>query len=1293
MACTVAALEFAHRRLASIAVLSGLEAAEVYDRMFERLRHALLLVHSYAPRDDAATLLPLLDLMTSLQVDSMEPVGTGVIAQQGNGLAMAGAAMDKEVTVILSSKVPLAIILPLQEGPETLAVAALTRLLRTVGQEALLAGEPSNRALALEELDREVLAKTTMGPYESSLLVWCRLCAQWEVPAFPLDERNVRAVAASLKRGRYRSSEQYFSAAASFQVRRLHLAVPSHVRAIIRDCIRSVHRGLGPSALKDSFDLRALSSAVVEGSEFQAFSWSDLPSAVDALLVAAYFCMREIEMASASSSHLYFQHGQLHMLLPAHKSASHCALGTPVPGISSALRFSRLVWTLAGCRFFPDDRGKALSKSDKIAAIRDTLRRAGVQTTRQDEAGLQVERFTGHVLRVAGTQHLYLLGLRFDMVQLHGRWSSLAIQKYLQAAPLLLVPGTVARALSSGQPTEPARVERQPMIVDSSASSRAPQAAAEQAQPAVQSCLPARGDSDLAALRLQFSDFRDRQSQERTLIVNARSKRAHLPDDGEASNRPELWATACGILYGNTRFFRTSSSRPEWPRCKRCFPAQGQGSSAHEDAEDLGLPVTSPLRVPGIMIVAGEQVLALPRVGGGIHGWRWSPVIAERVGEMHLTGETVATSAKRGLVGAWCQLGLSAQLLFAVREGLCHSSFACSVLIVGDSQIFGSELEPGFGCASRMDLEAVADAAGAGTEVRKYLKLRGVTSAGTLAMLAPDEATYRDIVIAPLLSGFGEGADKIELSDTDRPIAAAVLLFMRKLAVDSHSGTQASPSPGAATLPTSSGPSGLSSSAKDSDKVPRTLPPGVWTEQIQKFEAVQIHGRHRVFPQQRLLGAESSLAKLWHQLKVTRDFSPLPLGEIMSRRSFDATGAVNALSKRKLSKELIVDVDRDRLVAEDAEDSWEPRSMLAVIDALEASRWAYILLEFGHEFDVCALFDDFIHKARQRPQQLDSFRSYYESASWKLCRELRAGRTFAEAVSAVREDLHLFQEVMSRPPPTQGKASGGKGDPNKKRKQFDESPKKDEDKRLGEVAEVAATILGIRELRDPWHNGVSRIAWATDLASIGQFGLLVAARGGSDSSSPTLPSSVIHLDFFSGVGSASLAIQRLGVSIRHVMSWEIDEAAMSVARKCTRRTTKSQRGSLLDDTPAAVAEAIEKIPGGAADLIVITSAAPCPDFSRIRSDGAPGRAGPSGNLFVRFTVFLQSLLNLLPGRRACLLAENVVMHNPADTQWFSKQLDAEAVLADALARFIGHASGGRGPTGLRPAIILARLRR
>ena len=101
-------------------------------------------------------------------------------------------------------------------------------------QEALLAGEPSNRAQALEELDKEVLAKTTMGPYESRILVWRRLCAKWELPAFPLDERNVRAVAASLKRGRYRSSEQYFLQRPRFRFdvfiwRCRHTSEPSYV--------------------------------------------------------------------------------------------------------------------------------------------------------------------------------------------------------------------------------------------------------------------------------------------------------------------------------------------------------------------------------------------------------------------------------------------------------------------------------------------------------------------------------------------------------------------------------------------------------------------------------------------------------------------------------------------------------------------------------------------------------------------------------------------------------------------------------------------------------------------------------------------------------------------------------------------------------------------------------------------------------------------------------------------------------------------------------------------------------
>ena len=83
-----------------------------------------------------------------------------------------------------------------------------------------------------------------------------------------------------------------------------------------------------------------------------------------------------------------------------------------------------------------------------------------------------------------------------------------------------------------------------------------------------------------------------------------------------------------------------------------------------------------------------------------------------------------------------------------------------------------------------MELSAIADAAGAGADVRHYLQLRGIASAGTLAMMAPDEARFRDIVVAPLLAGYGAAPDSIALDEADKPIAAAILLFMHAQACE-----------------------------------------------------------------------------------------------------------------------------------------------------------------------------------------------------------------------------------------------------------------------------------------------------------------------------------------------------------------------------------------------------------------------------------------------------------------------------------------------------------------------------
>ncbi|OLP99967.1 Protein NLRC3 [Symbiodinium microadriaticum] len=94
-------------RLGALTVMTGLEKAEIYDRFFEG-------------------------------VDSMEPVRTGVLHQQGRSLQDAGPAMDKEIGLILASKVQLALILPVETGPETRAAATLTALLREIGEDPLL---------------------------------------------------------------------------------------------------------------------------------------------------------------------------------------------------------------------------------------------------------------------------------------------------------------------------------------------------------------------------------------------------------------------------------------------------------------------------------------------------------------------------------------------------------------------------------------------------------------------------------------------------------------------------------------------------------------------------------------------------------------------------------------------------------------------------------------------------------------------------------------------------------------------------------------------------------------------------------------------------------------------------------------------------------------------------------------------------------------------------------------------------------------------------------------------------
>ena len=109
---------------------------------------------------------------------------------------------------------------------------------------------------------------------------------------------------------------------------------------------------------------------------------------------------------------------------------------------------------------FPTKEGTTMSKTDAIEAIRHTARRCGAcltskraGTTDATESGRDIalrsetkQNFCGHALRISGAQLLSRMGIELYLIQLIGRWGSMAVVRYVQNAPLA-IQNTLAKAI------------------------------------------------------------------------------------------------------------------------------------------------------------------------------------------------------------------------------------------------------------------------------------------------------------------------------------------------------------------------------------------------------------------------------------------------------------------------------------------------------------------------------------------------------------------------------------------------------------------------------------------------------------------------------------------------------------------------------------------------------------------------------------------------------------------------------------------------------------------------------
>ena len=470
-------------------------------------------------------------------------------------------------------------------------------------QAALDAAQPNQRHQALQDLEDDMMARSTNPAMESRLRTYRVICNAWEMEPFPLSMSNVRAFGASMKKGSYRSAAVYYQTLCTYQQRNLSTDVPPLVRRCIRDCVRSIRRGLGASTLKDAFDGRLLGH-LDTGDEDVPFDFDNPFHARDVCVIGMWFMLREQELAGARMSHLTLSGNEVCLSIPIHKTDTYGSLCERRLKCSCAVRQHGLcVWHAAerhmirlGMRsdiptsirspLFPTSSGQTASKYQFILMMRRVISSTGTDTMRLDPEGSMKERFAGHTLRVTGAQLMASCGVPVQLIQLLGGWASAAIQRYVQESPMTQVPNIPLAVQGRhedffGAAPTVANLVRESNLEAANTNTgvrervEVQQAAEPLTDPALQ--------SELASLRASIT----RPNQ--AYVARYRSKVLHLGCLHELDNPPNTWRSRCGWSYGLTNFIRLSEIPDGGRKCHKCFSLaqpRGQPDSDHDDESE-----------------------------------------------------------------------------------------------------------------------------------------------------------------------------------------------------------------------------------------------------------------------------------------------------------------------------------------------------------------------------------------------------------------------------------------------------------------------------------------------------------------------------------------------------------------------------------------------------------------------------------------------------------------------------------------------------------------------------------
>ena len=311
----------------------------------------------------------------------------------------------------------------------------------------------------------EVHARSSWGPRDSWLRTWCKMHHAWFGPGadadvFPLTPVRIYAVAALFKAGRYRTMPNYMSRAKEEHIS-LGYDWDEHLTLAATKAVASTQRGIGPARQSGPLPLQEVWALPA------AWDPAVLGGPVDTermIVVGAFFCMREIEVAFAMRSHvaLDVQSRTVAWQLPCSKTdpkalgvvrkwgcvCGDVAVPCPFHAMAAHLELHATYFQAAGVNdlpLFPDAEGNVVEKTKVVEAFERVGGRLGLELA--DGNGNRV--FGGHSLRVTGAQWLASQGLPLAVIQLIARWDSDVIARYVGEAPLASLTAQYRAALTN----------------------------------------------------------------------------------------------------------------------------------------------------------------------------------------------------------------------------------------------------------------------------------------------------------------------------------------------------------------------------------------------------------------------------------------------------------------------------------------------------------------------------------------------------------------------------------------------------------------------------------------------------------------------------------------------------------------------------------------------------------------------------------------------------------------------------------------------------------------------------